>query len=88
MFQVAHRYGDEMLLWDEWFPVPDDATVDRLAALLMAADAGDAAAERTLAQWYTGPDGLRPAGAVVQQSPYGSPAVTVDLGTRTARPSD
>jgi hypothetical protein len=48
--EVAHRYGDEVLLWDGWGalpgpdrPVEDDVLtlVDEVADLLLAADAGD-----------------------------------------------
>jgi hypothetical protein len=57
--EIAHRFGDEMLLWDDWGmcqgPGSDDddtADVDELAALLVAADAGDLDAERRLLDRY------------------------------------
>ena len=53
--EVAHRFGDEMLLWDDWGmcggPGSEDddaADIDELAALLIAADTGDLEAERRL----------------------------------------
>ncbi len=84
IFQVAHRYGDELLLWDEWTYGTDPTLVDRLANLLVAADAGDQDAERTLYEQYQSEAGLRPGRTITQHSPYGSPPVTVDLITRGA----
>ena len=67
IYEVAHRYGDELLLWDGWGrigepgePVSDDeaAWLDPIAELLLAADQGDLDAERVLHQRYLGDDGL------------------------------
>jgi hypothetical protein len=84
---VAHRLGDELLLWDVWGamhgerPVaePDALWMDDLAALVAAADAGDAAVGRELARRYAVDDRLNPRGRVMQASPYGLPDVEVDL---------
>lgn len=59
-----------------------DAVTDALAALLVAADAGDAAADETLAERYR--SGLRPQGRVATLSPTGRVGVT-DLRERTTR---
>lgn len=59
-----------------------DTLTDALAALLVAADAGDAAAEAALAARYTA--GLGPRGRVVTASPTGRLGVT-DLGDRSTR---
>lgn len=87
---VAHRHGDELLLWDVWGamcgdrPVEehDAAWMDGLAALVVAADAGDAAARVELAQRYREDERLRPSSRVLQASPYGAPDVEVDLARR------
>lgn len=87
-YELSHRYGDETLLWDGWGAIPpidapiEDAVldlVDEVAALLMAADAGDVSAESRLYHWYLEDDRLRPGDTVAQFSPYGEPPVTVDL---------
>ena len=59
-----------------------DALTDALATLLVAADAGDAAAEEALAARYTA--GLGPRGRVVTASPSGRLGIT-DLAARTTR---
>lgn len=82
IFQVAHRYGDELLLWDEWLYDPPRDLVDRLAELLAAADAGDGEAERNLYELYQSDERLRPGRLITQHSPYGNPPVRVDLATR------
>lgn len=82
VFQVAHRYGDELLLWDDWFSTPKPEVIDRLATLLTAADAGDHDAERTLHDWYRSDARLHPGDQVTQHSPYGTPSVRVNLRTR------
>ncbi len=87
VFQVAHRYGDELLLWDDWFTTPEPEVLDRLAELLIAADGGDADAERTLHDWYTSDESLHPSGFVMQHSPYGTPPVRVNLTTREVTPA-
>ncbi|MFD6176563.1 MULTISPECIES: transglutaminase domain-containing protein [unclassified Isoptericola] len=59
-----------------------DAVTDALAALLVAADAGDTAAEGALAERYA--SGLGPRGRVATLSPSGRVGVT-DLRERTTR---
>jgi Transglutaminase-like superfamily len=88
MLELAHRMGDELLLWDifgqgipfadrEWseLPVelPEDLThLDEIADLLLAADAGDEAAERKLEARYTEDPRLHPGPAVRCVSPRGA----------------
>jgi hypothetical protein len=88
IYEVAHRFGDELLLWDGWGRIaPPGAALseaaqvwmDDVAALLLAADAGDADAEQRLLARYRADDGLRPGDAVMQASPYGGEPVLVTL---------
>ena len=82
IFQVAHRFGDELLLWDDWGATldgDDEEMIDRLADLLVRADAGDAAAEEELYAWYRADDRLHPGDSVIQNSPYGNPSKRVSL---------
>jgi hypothetical protein len=77
IFELAHRRGDELLLWDCWGAVStelgdDLEVIDEIAALLLEADAGDAAAERELARRYAGDPRLRPGERVVCRSPSGA----------------
>lgn len=83
VFEVAHRYGDEMLLWDGWAGTddPSDAEVDELARLLVRADAGDALAEQDLWDRYHQDSRLRPQGEVTTYSPYGLAPRRTDLST-------
>lgn len=84
---IAALHGDELLLWDVWGgmrsgrDVPEEAAVwmDGLAALVVAADAGERGAAPRLAGRYAADDRLAPRGRVLQASPYGLPAVEVDL---------
>lgn len=87
--QIAHRYGDEMLLWDTWGASgPDgvsleDRELDTLAGLLVAADGSDAvtaeAAEHELYAKYLGDGRLRPGPTVWQYSPLDDRSVEVDI---------
>ncbi len=80
--QTAHRYGDELLLWDGWGATVDSADeelIDAVAALLVQADAGDVRAEDELAAWYARDDRLHPGDTVTQYSPYGEEPRLVDL---------
>lgn len=86
--EVAHRFGDELLLWDAWgrigepgSPVSDaDARwLDEIARLLIDADEGNEHAEQTLLERYREDDGLHPGPTVIQASPYGDPPVEVRL---------
>jgi hypothetical protein len=77
LMQLAHRLKDELLLWDGWGvmgPEGDDGTntlVDELAALLVAADAGDPAAEADLLERYRSDARLAPGETIQSFSPYG-----------------
>lgn len=74
--ELGHRFGEELLLWDELTDVED---VDSLAALLVRADAGDADAETALRARYEADERLRPGRTVQQNSPFGRPPVRVRL---------
>lgn len=79
VFQVAHRYGDELLLWDDWGARPTLEQLDELADLLERADAGDEDAESALHERYTSDASLHPGGTVTRHSPYDDPDVTESL---------
>jgi hypothetical protein len=88
--EIAHRFGDELLLWDGWGMCggpgsQDDAAgyVDQLAALLVASDNGDLDAERRLLERYQRDERLHPGPRVRSVPPLGGPEVVVDLTTRT-----
>jgi hypothetical protein len=93
--ELAHRRGDELLLWDFW---ADDAAfvsdlggrplveawpglpswetapvdlIDEIADLLLAADAGDEAAEHKLASRYADDPRIRLGDVVTCHSPRG-----------------
>ncbi|GAB3742638.1 transglutaminase-like domain-containing protein [Microlunatus parietis] len=86
IMDVAHRFGDELLLWDNWgvMPLPgqwvDTALGDRLAALVLRADAGDEAAEQELAAIHSSDARVRPGAVVLQLSPRGEPPRPVAVG--------
>ncbi|MEU4241393.1 transglutaminase domain-containing protein [Actinoplanes sp. NPDC026619] len=74
IYEVAHRLGDELLLWDVWGDVSlglgdDLALIDEVADLLQSADAGDRSAERKLAERYAGDPRLQPGGEILCASP-------------------
>lgn len=88
IYEVAHRFGDELLLWDSWGrigepgePVSDSdaAWIDKVAKLLLASDEGDNAAELELLNRYRSDDGLRPGPVILQASPYGDPPIEAKL---------
>lgn len=88
IYEVAHRFGDEMLLWDAWgrigepgSPVSDEDArwLDGVAALLLAADAGDLEAESRLLAKYGADEGLHPGTTVLQASPFGGDPIPVAL---------
>ncbi|WP_433076405.1 transglutaminase-like domain-containing protein [Dactylosporangium sp. CA-052675] len=70
LLEVAHRHGDEALLWDQWGAITD-RTADELAELLLAADRGDAGAARVLAKRYETDPSLHLANRVHCMSPSG-----------------
>jgi hypothetical protein len=82
VFEIAHRFGDELLLWDNWDvpgrPVTPEE-LDELARLLVRADAGELEAEGSLHQRYRTDDRLHPGDTVTRRSPYGAPPVTERL---------
>lgn len=86
--ELAHRQRDELLLWDIWGCMDqqlDDEAVavgDEIAALLLAADDGDAAAEEELSDRYARDDRVRPGGTVGCFAPTGEGFVRIDLSTR------
>lgn len=87
IMDVAHRFGDELLLWDYWgampLPLPgwtmDVELGDELADLVVCADAGDADAERRLEHIHRTDFRVRPGGQVQQFSPRGQPPRLVRL---------
>lgn len=89
LIELAHRMGDELLLWDMWGAMADpDAgrghdvgLADEVAALLLAADGGDDAAERELVRRYAEDPRLRPGERVLCFSPTGRHRM-VDLRAR------
>lgn len=86
LLELAHRQRDELLLWDGWGAMGDDLdgdldVIDEVAALLLAADAGEAAAEAKLESWYAKDPRLRPGDRVQCFSPRGLREV-VDLRAR------
>jgi Transglutaminase-like superfamily len=90
LIELAHRMRDELLLWDTWGAMADPETgtgaddvalVDEVAALLLAADRGDHAAERELAERYAADRRLHPGDRVRCFSPTGRHA-WVDLRAR------
>jgi hypothetical protein len=98
LHELAHRQCEELLLWDAWgegtqatVEGTDVGLIDEVAALLLAADDGDAAAEEQLADRYRTDPRLRHDGSVLCISPRGGsqPAVDiVDLTTRATTPVD
>lgn len=90
--ELAHRYGDEVLLWDAWGAVPPPGeplaaellgVLDEIAADLLAADGGDADAEHRLFARYRDDQRLHPGAVVLCCSPVGEPA-QVSLEDRSA----
>ncbi len=89
--ELAHRYRDELLLWDGWGAMggpgsqgQDLQLVDEIAALLLAADAGDEGAERELGQCYADDPRLHPGDQVESRTPLNE-HFKVDLRTREHR---
>ena len=85
--ELAHRQRDELLLWDLWGDMQpnldgDLSLIDDIAALLLAADAGDESAERELATRYSADTRLHPGDQVLCLSPTGR-THRIDLRTRS-----
>jgi hypothetical protein len=70
LLELAHRNGDEVLLWDQWGAITD-RTADELAALLLSADRGDVDAEQELTKRYETDPALHIDGRVHCMSPSG-----------------
>lgn len=91
-YDAAFRAGIELLLWDGWPPLsgPDGPTedevkaADELSELIIAADAGDVAAENTLIDRVRTDPKVGPGTTVRTNSPYGDPPVVTEL-TRVPR---
>jgi len=88
IYEVAHRFGDELLLWDGWGrigppdqPVADEdaSWTDEIAELLLAADAGDLEAERRLLERYRRDPDLHPGAEVMTLDPFGGAPARVTL---------
>lgn len=86
--QLAHRYGDELLLWDAWgATTPDvadvsDEEVDRVARMLVALDdvqAVEHELDRELYALYRSDPRWHPGTSVVQFSPLGEGHEVVSL---------
>lgn len=89
IFEVAHRYGDEMLLWDGWGATEEPVdlrVIDEVAQLVLHADAGDDMAEADLWSRYREDELLHPGRQVMTYSPYGRPARRTDLLTESPSP--
>jgi hypothetical protein len=89
--ELAHRFGDELLLWDRWgamhphrfdAPPEDIDLVDEVAALLTRADRGDTSSERDLLARYGEDPRLHPGPFVHSISPTGERHY-IDLTTRS-----
>lgn len=90
--EVAHRHGDELLLWDVWGqgadPLADPALLDDVAALLVAADAEERAGDldgpraRELAARYAADDRLHPGTEVARLSPLQPEVAPVRVALR------
>ncbi|MGW0231983.1 transglutaminase domain-containing protein [Actinopolymorpha singaporensis] len=92
LLQLAHRYGDELLLWDWWGAMslpggPDDATLellDDLADQLISVGSTGPPADSNspdvlLRERYRGDKRLHPGRSVTQYSPYGDAPITANL---------
>lgn len=83
IYELAHRLGDELLLWDIWgdvslSPPTDPTLIDEIADLLQSADAGDRSADRKLSDRYAADSRLHPTDTIICATPDGPPSV-VDL---------
>ena len=90
--ELAHRFGDELLLWDSWGamnvpggPAAEIVLTDEVAALLVAADQDDPGAETELAKRYANDARLHPGEHIIRYSPYGDPPIRERIGHRAER---
>lgn len=90
IIEIAHRAGDELLLWDSWGRIDapqrpvsgeDAAWLDEIAELLSAADEGAGDAEEQVLARYASDAGLHPGETVLQASPLREEPVIVPLQT-------
>ncbi|MEU1587621.1 transglutaminase domain-containing protein [Micromonospora sp. NPDC005710] len=85
LIELAHRQKDELLLWDRFGAMTEDLStadltlVDEIAAMLLAADDGDEAAEKALADRYAADARLRPGPQVHTMSPVSGTVSVADL---------
>jgi hypothetical protein len=85
LHELAHRQKDELLLWDTLGAMSGDlagadlALADEIAALLLAADGGDPAAERELTRRYATDARLRPGTRIGSGDPNTDAVTLVDL---------
>lgn len=83
VYELAHRFGDELLLWDVWGVITDDGDpsplIDTVAELLLRADAGDSGAETQAHDLYRSDPRLNPNGTVLRYSPFDAPPVEESL---------
>ena len=85
IMDVAHRFGDELLLWDYWgaMPLPgqdlDTELGDQLADLVLRADAGDESAEQDLREIHATDSRVRPGPEILQFSPRNEPPQQITL---------
>lgn len=91
VLEVAHRFGDELLLWDTWGTMtgPDSEDndmelIDTVSALLVAADTGDLAAEQRLLDLYRADERLHPGDTVLRVDLLDQTLVTESLTGRGA----
>lgn len=91
--QAAHRFGDELLLWDQWGAMGGDLSqaptahvdlVDEVSGLLVRCDDGDLIAEHDLLSLYREDERLHPGPKIYSASPYGG-YFEVALDSRTSR---
>ena len=84
VMEVAHRFKDELLLWDGWGLMGPEVAqhaelLDELASMLVAADAGDGVAESELLHRYRTDPRLHPGDRIQSISPYDGTFTEVTL---------
>lgn len=85
IMDVAHRFGDELLLWDSWGAMPilgtplDSELGDALADLVNQADSGSPTAEDALRDLYQRDPRIQVGNEVLQHSPRGEAPVRISL---------